>query len=412
MTPTAKTLRALLEEAASNLLVYRSPDLDEVRQRLNEVLEAAGLGTTSNDRIESIAEFREDDSFVIHTAWTARGCSQTSEYRLPASIVDAADPLEAAKSWKHDKEVAEARAALAKAESDFARARERLQALVPADADPGVPDDAPGSWQLLSNDHIARLFNPLDGALISPDEMARRFARRIEAAVMTQVQPDLSLLTTALASPDAETACDICQDHQGQVEALSWLPKGTNLFSEQSVRALLATAITMARPLDAIDGDVLPRIGSRVFIRHGRDADAHACIVTGFYAWEGLGRNKNMHRVFVRMVYDGTDTPQARHLSDCYPTAEAALAKEAPTIAQGALLEWDVAHAIAYTAAAAFRPAYFNGPGFVPHTWVVEAIRTAYMDGQREALGLPLIDRQGALAPEDRLSDAPGKASA
>ena len=78
--------------------------------------------------------------------------------------------------------------------------------------------------------------------------------------------------------------------------------------------------------LEPVYGDVLPPVGSRVFIRHGRDNDAHACIVTGYYAWGDLKGDKRLHRVFVRMVYEGTSIEQARMLCDCYPTAGAALA--------------------------------------------------------------------------------------
>lgn len=66
------------------------------------------------------------------------------------------------------------------------------------------------------------------------------------------------------------------------------------------------------------------------------------------------------------------------------------------------LIEWDDAHQTAYQAAAAFRPPYFNGPGFTAHSWVVEAIRTAHMDGQRHAQGLPKIDRRGALSKDEQ----------
>ncbi len=58
------------------------------------------------------------------------------------------------------------------------------------------------------------------------------------------------------------------------------------------------------------------------------------------------------------------------------------------------LIEWDLAHRIAYQSAAAFRPSYFNGLGFIAHTWVVEAVRSAHQDGQRHAKGLPPIDRR------------------
>lgn len=89
-------------------------------------------------------------------------------------------------------------------------------------------------------------------------------------------------------------------------------------------------AATAPAALDPVHGDVLPAVGSRVFIRHGRDDDAHACIVTGYYAWPALGGVKHLHRVFVRLVYEGTDTANARLLDECWPTAEAALAGAKP----------------------------------------------------------------------------------
>lgn len=57
------------------------------------------------------------------------------------------------------------------------------------------------------------------------------------------------------------------------------------------------------------------------------------------------------------------------------------------------LIEYEAAHRVAFQAAAAFRPDYFNGSGFRAHNWVVEAIRSAHMDGERYAQGLPPIDR-------------------
>lgn len=78
--------------------------------------------------------------------------------------------------------------------------------------------------------------------------------------------------------------------------------------------------------LEPVEGDQLPPVGSRIFIRHGRDDDAHACIVTGYYVWGDLKGDKRLHRVFVRMVYEGTQTQNARMLCDCYKTEAEALA--------------------------------------------------------------------------------------
>lgn len=73
-----------------------------------------------------------------------------------------------------------------------------------------------------------------------------------------------------------------------------------------------------------------------------------------------------------------------------WTAARAALAEQP---AEPSLIEFETAHRIAFQAAAAFRPSYF-GPNFRAHTWVVEAIRSAHMDGQRFAAGGPvMIDR-------------------
>lgn len=101
-------------------------------------------------------------------------------------------------------------------------------------------------------------------------------------------------------------------------------------FADRTHALRMEQAAPKAAPGEPVHGDVLPPVGSRVYIRHGRDNDAHACTVTGYYAWGDLGGDKRLHRVFVQLVYEGTDRQQARMLCDCYPTAEAALAQAAP----------------------------------------------------------------------------------
>ena len=94
--------------------------------------------------------------------------------------------------------------------------------------------------------------------------------------------------------------------------------------------------------------------------------------------------------------------------------ARAALAATPAAAQEHELIDWDSAHKIVFQAAAAFRPSYFNGAGFVAHNWVVEAIRSGHIDGQRHALGLPPIDRSGAHAAElrtDRKAATPAAAA-
>lgn len=64
------------------------------------------------------------------------------------------------------------------------------------------------------------------------------------------------------------------------------------------------------------------------------------------------------------------------------------------------LIEYEEAHRTAFEAAAAFRPPYF-GPDFRAHNWVVEAVRSAHMDGQRFAQGLPRIERSAAAGQQN-----------
>lgn len=125
---TRKTLRELLDEAASAISIYRNPDIDEARERLNEVLKAAGLGSTRGEHIAAIDEYSGMGGyFEIRTEWSARGCAQTSEYRLPKSIVDAADPLATAKAWRRDKAISEAREEVTRCGAALTRAKAKLE---------------------------------------------------------------------------------------------------------------------------------------------------------------------------------------------------------------------------------------------------------------------------------------------
>jgi len=74
--------------------------------------------------------------------------------------------------------------------------------------------------------------------------------------------------------------------------------------------------------LEPVHGDVLPPIGSRVLIELG-SSGWHEQTVTGYYAWPSHGSDKNLHRVFVRVV-DGHATQNARLLADVRLVAPAA----------------------------------------------------------------------------------------
>ncbi|PIB40715.1 hypothetical protein AOA59_27210 [Pseudomonas sp. 2822-15] len=70
-----------------------------------------------------------------------------------------------------------------------------------------------------------------------------------------------------------------------------------------------------AAPLDPVNGDQLPAINSKVLI-HLSSCDAWVeHTVVGYYAWEDLGANEYLHRVFIR-VRDADGYLNARLLKD------------------------------------------------------------------------------------------------
>jgi len=76
-----------------------------------------------------------------------------------------------------------------------------------------------------------------------------------------------------------------------------------------------------AAKVNPVDGDVLPPVGSKVWIElasSGWDEQT----VTGYYVWPSHGLDKNVHRVFVR-VKDADGTPNARLLADVRTSAQA-----------------------------------------------------------------------------------------
>lgn len=67
--------------------------------------------------------------------------------------------------------------------------------------------------------------------------------------------------------------------------------------------------------LEPIEGDLLPAIGEKVLIHLASSDKWVSHRVTGYYVWGNHGENKNLHRVFVRVV-DRDGYPNARLLGD------------------------------------------------------------------------------------------------
>jgi hypothetical protein len=72
------------------------------------------------------------------------------------------------------------------------------------------------------------------------------------------------------------------------------------------------------------DGDpLLPPIGCDVLISHGRDELDHICTVTGYEVQPSTQGSPRDHRVFINLVYKGTNTTNQRLLCDVRPLTKA-----------------------------------------------------------------------------------------
>lgn len=120
-------LRALVDDAIQKINTYRRPNVDDAVKALREVLQAMGTGAPSeHDGIESMTE-DGDGLLRIVTAYSVRCCAMSDEFEIPASIIDAPDPIAAAKLWGWKRKVDIARADLSAAEHNVVHARARLK---------------------------------------------------------------------------------------------------------------------------------------------------------------------------------------------------------------------------------------------------------------------------------------------
>lgn len=103
MSDKVYTLRELIDEAQFQLDTYKHPHIDDVKTRLNEILQAANIGEIANDTLVALSTSRY--SLTISTEYMVKGCRQIADYIIPLSIIDADDPVYAAKVWSADQEV-------------------------------------------------------------------------------------------------------------------------------------------------------------------------------------------------------------------------------------------------------------------------------------------------------------------
>lgn len=124
-------LRNLFDDAEIQVDRYKSPDIDDFKQAMSDVLEAAGEGSLMSDKVESICELSWNGQkyIEIETSWSARSCLQTSTYRLPSFIIDSEDPIREATKWKLEKSKNETESKLKQAQADVIRYTAKLDEL-------------------------------------------------------------------------------------------------------------------------------------------------------------------------------------------------------------------------------------------------------------------------------------------
>jgi hypothetical protein len=99
-----------LESEISHAKARKAQASRDFAIELDKILGALGEGQIGYDRITHTYE--DHDEFVIETAYEVRCCAMTGEHRIPLSVMNAEDPIAAAKQFVTDKEQAERQAAV------------------------------------------------------------------------------------------------------------------------------------------------------------------------------------------------------------------------------------------------------------------------------------------------------------
>jgi hypothetical protein len=110
-------MQELIEHAEQQVSYYKSPDLDEFREKVGPIFEAAKLGNFTRDCIDDIST--SNGELRIETSYSCRGCAMDHTYRIPLSVVYAEDPIATAKKWGIDSKVAEHRRYIAEKQSSI-----------------------------------------------------------------------------------------------------------------------------------------------------------------------------------------------------------------------------------------------------------------------------------------------------
>jgi len=93
---------------------YRHPDIRDWIEAIDPVLAAAGEPCIGRDSVDSVNV--SDGVLTITTSYSVMNCPDSSTVDLPVFILQASDPIQAAKRYKLEKAVAKAQSDLVDAQ--------------------------------------------------------------------------------------------------------------------------------------------------------------------------------------------------------------------------------------------------------------------------------------------------------
>lgn len=108
------TLRELIDQAVADMDRLKHPDTAEAERCIDEILVAGKLGSLAHEHLEGM--HFHDGMLLVDTSYSVRGCSQSSRYEIPETVIDGDDPVAAIKPWAKEQRVAKARDDLAASE--------------------------------------------------------------------------------------------------------------------------------------------------------------------------------------------------------------------------------------------------------------------------------------------------------
>ena len=120
----ARSLREVIDHAISQIDTYKYPDTSEFTERLDPIVKALHLHGSVNDHITWLG-WTKDINGVAHlgvaTSYSVRSCAMSDDFSIPASVINAADPVHEARRIYLDNEVKKLQRALNDARSNVDR---------------------------------------------------------------------------------------------------------------------------------------------------------------------------------------------------------------------------------------------------------------------------------------------------